>query len=450
MLSISTKQISYNSIETQLNVTHCILIAHQNKQNILLSHPNLFLYQKTRQSIKTSLRYASIISMFYRFLSTLEKMKGKELGVYHMLADNKDILQWQVHRQIERVKKQSLRPSLDTTFEDAKILMVFFNWLNMRGYLTNVNVQYKTWRANFRSRRMLSYIQARSQLVIDADNIRVLEKKSRQRQSDFLITDQEIKLLLEAYSDPVYACLFNLALGTAMRPMDLVKFPYIGNGRNLHILPYSEMDKGSITTKYTVIESKGNKDRTINIHMDELKALEDNYITPHYANRKKLYKERHGHECPPDILFLNKKGDPVTESMISSRTNDAKQKLLDHGKEFRPHLTFYQSRHWWPTQHIISTFGERLLTESLDVLYLATAQAIIDQLGHEDIETTYKYYIDMARVIMMVHKGHTLDLIQSPTHTVTGFIKHLNLPTNIATGDEADDPSDEISEDGGC
>jgi len=447
MLSIRAKKISYNSVETSLNVTHCILIAQQNGQNILLSHPNLFLYQKTRQSIRTSLRYASIISMFYRFLSTLEKMKGKELGVYHMLADNKDIVQWQVHRQTERVNKQSLRPSLDTTLEDAKILMVFFNWLNTRGYLTNVNVQLKTWRANFRSRRMLNYIQAKSQFAIDADNIRVLEKKSRQRQSNFLITDQEIKLLLGAYTDPVYACLFNLALGTAMRPMDLVKFPYIGNGRNLHILPYSEMDKKSITTSYTVIESKGNKDRTINIHMDDLKALEDNYITPHYATRKKLYKKRYGQECPLHILFLNKKGDPVTESMIASRTNDAKQKLLDLGKEFRPHLTFYQSRHWWPTQHIINTFGERLLTDSLEVLYLATAQAIINQLGHEDIETTYKYYVDMARVVMMVYKGHSLDLIQSPTHTVTGFIEQLGLPKDIAAGDETDDLSNQTSAD---
>lgn len=436
MLTISTKQVNYNSIETSMNVTHCILIAHQRGKNILLSHPNLFLYQKTRQSIKTSLRYASVISMFYRFLSTQKKMKGKELGVYHMLADNKDIMLWQVQRQIERVEKQSLRPSLETTFKDANILLVFFNWLNLKGYLTNVDVQLKTWRANFRSRRMLSYIQTKSRFKIDADNIRVLEKKSRQRKSNFLITDQEITFLLEAYSDPVYACLFNLALGTAMRPMDLVKFPYIGNGENLHILPYSEMDKNSITTNYTVYSSKGNKDRTINIHMEDLKALEDNYITPHYAKRKKLYKEHHGQPCPPHILFLNKKGEPVTESMISSRTNDAKEKLLKHGKDFRPHLVFYQSRHWWPTQHIIKTFGERLLTESFDVLYLATAQAIIDQLGHEDIETTYKYYVDMARVIMMVYKGRTLDLIQSPTHSVSRFVKSLELPEDVAADEQ--------------
>src|SRR5690606_34836996 len=137
-------------------VTHCILIAQQEGKNILLSHPNMFLYKTTRASIKTSVRYASIISMFYRFLSTQEKMKGKELGVYHMLADNKDIMRWQVQRQIDRVERQSLRPSSETIFEDAKILLIYFRWLNAHGYLSNVEVQLKTWQANFRSKRMLS------------------------------------------------------------------------------------------------------------------------------------------------------------------------------------------------------------------------------------------------------------------------------------------------------
>jgi len=54
MLSIKTKEISYNSIETSLDVTHCILIAQQEGKNILLSHPNMFLYKTTRASIKTS------------------------------------------------------------------------------------------------------------------------------------------------------------------------------------------------------------------------------------------------------------------------------------------------------------------------------------------------------------------------------------------------------------
>ncbi|WP_338443864.1 site-specific integrase [Pseudomonas sp. LTR0] len=445
MLKITTKDITYNSLETSQQVTHTILIAEQRGQKILLSHPNIFLYQKTRNSLRTSNRYASIISMFYRFLSTQPKFKGQELGAYHMLADNRDIMRWQVQRQVERLQKQSLSPTLETTFEDAKILLNFFDWLNTRGFLTNVDVVFKTWRANFRSTRMLNYIQTRSRMKIDSDNIRVLEKKSRQRQSDFLITDQEIELLLEAYTDPVYAVLFNLGLGTAMRPMDLVKFPLYGNGKNIHIMPYSEMDHTGPSMKYEVIGSKGNKDREIVINMDDLKALEDNYIIPYYSIRKKLYKKKYRHDCPPGILFLNKKGEPVTESMIASRTNDAKAKLLKQGKPFRDHITFYQNRHWWPTQHIIATFGDRLLTEPMEVLYAATSQAIIQQLGHEDIETTYKYYIDMARVIMMVHKGKTFDLIESPVQTIRGFVKDLDLPKDIAVGEPSDEGAEEAA-----
>lgn len=435
MLTIKSKEATYSD-EMSLTVSHCILIAEQNEQKILLSHPNLFLYKITRASIKTSIRYANIISMFYRFLSTQEKMAGKELGVYHMLADNKDIMLWQVQRQIDRVDKQSLRPSSETIYEDAKVLLVYFKWLNDHGYLTNVQVTLKSWRANFRSRRMLNYVQLMARNKIDASNIRVLDKRSRQRKSNFLITDPEIKLLLEHYSDPVYSAMFNLALGTAMRPMDLVKFPYIGNDDNTHILPYSEMDTKRVTTSYTVYKSKGNKDRTINIHMDDLKALEENYIIPYYVTRKSLYKERYGKPCPPSILFLNKKGEPVDEDMIASRTNYAKSKINKTHPDFRMHLTFYQSRHWWPTQHIIATFGDRLLTDPLEALYLATAQVLKNQMGHDDVQTTYKHYVDMARIIMMLHKGRTFDLITSCAKTVSNFMHGLDLPGDVL-GNEA-------------
>lgn len=221
-----------------------------------------------------------------------------------------------------------------------------------------------------------------------------------------------------------------------MRPMDLVKFPSIGNGGNKYILPYSEMDKNRITAPYTVYKSKGNKDRVITIHMEDLKALEENYIVPHYAARKKLYKARYGHPCPPDILFLNKKGEPVDEDMISSRTNYAKNKIIKTHPEFRRHLAFYQTRHWWPTQYIIATFGDRVLTESMVVMYLATAQVLIAQMGHEDVQTTYKHYIDMARIILMVHKGRAFDLVTSPAQTIGSFIRNLNLPGDVL-GNEA-------------
>ncbi|MBW1245510.1 hypothetical protein I7860_02335 [Pseudomonas tolaasii] len=66
-----------------------------------------------------------------------------------------------------------------------------------------------------------------------------------------------------------------------MRPLDLVKLPYLGNGENKHIMPYSDMEKRGVTTQYTVYSSKGGENREITIHMDDLKALEENYIISH-------------------------------------------------------------------------------------------------------------------------------------------------------------------------
>ena len=125
-LQIKAQQISYNSVELGTEVTHCVLVAQQKNKQVLLSHPNLFLYKHTRSSMASSTRYATLISMFYRFLSTQPKMKNVDLGYYHALADNTDIRRWQVQRQLERLEKNSLKPSSETIFQDAKVLLTFF------------------------------------------------------------------------------------------------------------------------------------------------------------------------------------------------------------------------------------------------------------------------------------------------------------------------------------
>lgn len=440
MINISRKLVTYNTIELPINVTHYILIAEHVDKKILLSHPNLFLYSRTRSSEHTSKRYASIISMFYRFLSTQEKMQGHDISSYHLLADNRDIRRWQIQRQLDRLEKQSARPCSETIYEDAKLLLGFFHWLNQENFLTNVSVKLKSWKANFRSRRLLSYIQTMSKTKIDAENIRVLDKRNRQTKFDFLVTKPEIEALLRSYVDPVYQCLFNFALGTGMRPMDICRYPYLGDRDNKHIMPFSEMGSDSnVTTEYTVYDSKGHKDRTIIIHMEDLRAIEENYIKPYYMERRKLYKQHFGHDCPPGILFLNKNGIPVTPIKIAKRTNSAKVKAMASMPSFRSHIDFYQTRHWWPTQYLIVTFGEALLTESTDVLVLAAAQVITNQLGHNDIEITYKHYIDMARVMMATHKGLALDLINNPKHTVQNFTALLNRPVSVSSDEGEDD-----------
>ncbi|WP_397452121.1 site-specific integrase [Pseudomonas sp. NA-150] len=425
MLHIERKVLQYESPDLGIEVAHYALIAHEPKRKILLSHPNLFLYSTTRSSLKTSSRYSNIISRFYRFLSTEDKFKERDISEYHAFADNRDIKRWQLSRQETRVIKQSTKPTLETTYEDAKIVLFFFNWLNTHGYVTNVNVELKTSIANFKTDRLLNYIQAKARVTINAKNIRVLEKEARQSQRRSLINESEIRLYLKCFTDPVYAVMFKLALGTAMRPMDLCTTPYIGNGKNRHIMPYSEMNKEPKTFELTIYGSKGNKTRTIVVHRDDLKELDEQYIKPHLETRRKKYKERVGQDCPLSILFLNEQGFPVTPEKITSRGNAAKVKAMTLDENFRESVNFYESRHWWPTMFLIRFFKEDLLSNSADVMWAACGQALINQMGHDDIKTTFAHYVDMARIVMLANKGRVTELITEAHDGVHAFINQV-------------------------
>lgn len=268
-------------------MSHYILIAHTAKRSIVLSHVNIFLHDTARASLRTSSRYSSIISMLYRWLAKQPKYANYDPTQYHALVDNRDLKRWQVDRQVLRVETQSLKPSSETVYEDLKIILNYFHWLNIKGYKSNVEIELKRSTAYFNRSRLLSYIQAKARVTIDAKNVRALDKESRQSQRRTLINQSEIRTYLSSFTDPVYKALFKFALGTAMRPMDLCKYPYVGNGKNFHIMPYSEMNQEPQTFEYTVYASKGNKTRTIILQSDDLRELDEGYIKPFYEERRK-------------------------------------------------------------------------------------------------------------------------------------------------------------------
>ncbi|MBA1243838.1 tyrosine-type recombinase/integrase [Pseudomonas japonica] len=420
-MKIEIKLINYTSAQTNLIVSHYVIMQDCGHKKILLSHPNLYLYAETRQSENTSERYARIISSFYCFLSTLLEFQNIGAAQYHLYATNESIVTWQAQRLIERINSGADKPSVETITVEASLLQSYFHWLSKTGYPTGVNVILKTSKANFNDSRLLSYISRRTKTVIDSSTIRAMDKDREQRRHAGLITESEIKTLLNQYSDVVYVALFSLAIGTGMRPMDICKFPYVGNGRNIHIMPASMMYSSEQVIDF-IIQSKGRKTRTVKIHIRDLQAIEEIYTDKHYQARAKLYEKRYGHPCPPSILFLTKRGEPVTQRMISDRTGDAKRKSVKADKRFRTHITFYHTRHWWPTYYLIRIHGENILTDHALVYNAAAEQAMIHQMGHGTMHVTYKYYIDMARLLIMARKGWMQDLLQYHADPVIDFI----------------------------
>lgn len=424
ILEIERKFISYVDHLGKAN-SHYILIAKEKEKGILLSHVNIYLAKVTGSSKKTSLRYSSPISMFYKYLSTQDKYCNISVADYHSIVDNDDIKRWQVYRQQARADSSKYLASSKTIFEDAKIVLGVFYWLKSNGYINNVDVNLKTWVANFKNDSMLNYLQSKEGVCIDSSSIRILDKERRQSQKKSIITIEEIRELMEGYKDPVYTEMFRLSLGTAMRPSELCNFPYYGSGQNSHIMPFSTMDKAGSTVPYTVL-GKGRKTRTIRINLKDLASLEFNYITPFYRQRAELYEIRFGKKCPLSQLFLTKRGIPVTPENIAVRTHAAKLAAMSKNPGFRSSISFYDARHWWPTQFLINIFGNELLTHTTDVIFSACAEVLRNQMGHESLETTYKHYIDLARVVLMAHKGIVNDLVTEAEESVDEFINRIN------------------------
>lgn len=432
MITFECRNLSYTSAECQSKVNHSIVIATQGEKTILLSHPNLFLYHKTRASIKTSQRYAAVIAMFYRYMAGLPEFQSVPPTLYHLVVTNRAIRRWQISRQVAREAENLLSPTSGTIFSDAKILMGFFSWLNSNLIRTNVNIVLKTWIPKFKSTRFLQYVSLKARNTIDYSNIKTLDRLSRQKAVHGLISNEQIQQLTSCYHDPVYSSMFMLALGTAMRPMDLCEFPYLGNGANSHITPTSW--QGEISNKsveYSIYKSKGAKTRKIQIHVDDLKYLEDNYITVHYKDRAKKYEMLFGHPCPPSILFLNHEGRPVTPKMIANRTLAAKNLAVEKFPGFPSHISFYESRHWWPTQYLIMNIGEDILRYDSSILHLAYAQFIKNQMGHTDIKTTFTHYVNMAKLIVFLNiksKSQVFTAALGTTRDLIGVVTNAGHP----------------------
>lgn len=363
--------------------------------------------------------------MFYRYLSTLDEFTEIDPGSYHTQVLNKHIKRWQDSREIARVKQNKVSPSSATIFEDAVLLLNYFRWLNESKFPVVIDVKLKTWIPPFKNSRYQEYISVKAKDVIDSTSIRTLDRANRERSFDGLITPHEVNALIANYSDPVYSTLLMLAIGTAMRAMDVCRYPYYGKGENSHIMPYSSMSGDDPTITYKIFGSKGRKDRTIIIHRDTLRMIEESYTKPLYPDRAARYEAKYGAKPPLSILFLTKDGDPVTPDRIAQRTTAAKSKARLKDPTLRPSLTFHDARDWWPTHYMIKAFGDKLLSSNEGLFNYAVAQVLLSQMGHSSLETTFKHYIAKAMLLLAIYKGENLELVRAADLSAPAFLDRL-------------------------
>lgn len=408
-MKIERALVSYRFEERDL--AHHVLIFSHNGSEVLLSAINLYLKERAYKSIKTSERYSSAIKRFLEFIISRD---NNITSTFWRNVRNSDIREWQGSIVKKRDSEGRQKPNDDTIFQEACIVCDFYSWAQKNNFPTLTSITSLSWKYNYRDEsKLLRNINVFSGNSPDYSNIDIGIKRgsksrcSRKRKQVTIMSTEDIRRLMKAYSDPVYPAMFILALATGMREQGVCSFPYIGIGINDHIRNYPEiLNKVSQTSRnqeapktfpFTVME-KGSKTRTLQVNMSAWKVICASYL-PLYYERRKLFERKNLGKKPDHVFFLNKLGVPVTPKMIADRTYDAKKKLND--KNFR--WSFHNTRDWYATSFII----KHLTTDQINSSHYDAAieDALRRQLGHSDIRTTYMHYVRVASLLLATRSG---------------------------------------------
>lgn len=212
--------------------------------------------------------------------------------------------------------------------------------------------------------------------------------------------------------DPVYAVLAQVMMQTFLRVADVCEMPLHSNRYNSYLPLWPEFERqGRPSLRYELL-TKRSKRITIDIYGVTLKAIYEEYVEPHYRDRKELFdssymkranatlefgniRDKARRTCPEDILWLTQTGAPVKPYMIEDAFRET-------GMNVHPHML----RHTGAT-HMLWNYC-LLHNIEPDVRLATMFQEILqEQLGHADLETTRMY----IRSIMKLKGRKTMPFV---------------------------------------
>jgi len=237
--------------------------------------------------------------------------------------------------------------------------------------------------------------------------------------------------------DPVYFWMSLVLRFTALRPgIDLPQLPFRGEGPNAHLHPlepqeiealwvWDNEEKGEGHYRkipFTFI-SKGGKVRTIGFPTELWVLLCKDWM-PQRNRRARRYKEKHGDYPSNSILFLSEDGDLVTYRMLYDhfgRVADHPDFPSDRFPDFYP----YMLRHAWATS-LVYAYQKKQNWVGQPYHNAALEIVLKEYLGHEDIETTYAYYVHI--VALMTTGGDLVhDLLRGANEDLRSLVAHLGF-----------------------
>ncbi len=192
------------------------------------------------------------------------------------------------------------------------------------------------------------------------------------------------------FDDFVYVVIANIVWITALRPKEFLQIPYHGKGLNSGFKNYDDRELIDIGNINFYFESKG-KPRNIDFP-GYLWAWICKTWLPIRAERALLYRKKHNVGLPNDALFVSKNGNIVSYHMVNTAFKNVKTNKNYEGGNFGPTAL----RHSFATYFVYLALKNESLIGKPYLYNAIIDDALRKILGHNDIETTYKFYVHIV------------------------------------------------------
>ncbi len=365
-----------------------------------------YYYPRTIRPDMTTVSGGSLRQIAYDLKAFLEALEYN--GVEYTEADFTD--------HIEKIVEAQLGTATPTTY-NSRITRIrdFYDYLQTQGVRAKARFPARTVQRRSRNEEdnFLSHtVHGHSTTYGKDDSHKRLTEKTDYK--DQVISIDHYGKLYRALNkiDPVYAVLAQVMMQTFLRVADVCEMPLHSNCYNSYLPLWPEFERqGRPSLRYELL-TKRSKRITIDIYGVTLKAIYEDYVEPHYRDRKELFdssymkranatlefgniRDKARRTCPEDIIWLTQTGTPVKPYMIEGAFRET-------GLTVHPHML----RHTGAT-HMLWNYC-LLHNIEPDVRLATMFQEILqEQLGHADLETTRMY----IRTIMKLKGRKTMPFI---------------------------------------
>jgi site-specific recombinase XerD len=243
---------------------------------------------------------------------------------------------------------------------------------------------------------------------------------SVRKELEKFLDNRSFTLLIKLLDDHVYKVMALIIRLTALRPHELLQMPYLGTGLNSGLRRYRHHELAALNDITFAFKSKG-KHRSINVPA-ELWIHICEYWMPERQRRAGLYKKLTGVSPPNNVLFLSAEGRPVTYKMLYDHFGA----VAEHPDFPRNRMTPYMLRHAFATYFVLEQLKAKKLLGQPYLYDAAADEALREFMGHNDIGTTYQYYVHLVNRFVQDDLIYDLQKQQGKA-ILSAFLEAANL-----------------------